>query len=630
MRSATRGAAPVLARYMAALLAASAAAGSPVTAWAGKPSDDDATASDDDVTVSDDAEAKPTKKAKAAAGATETPGGELQKQDLTGHDLGTTKKANAFEKDRFFVDKTDTARTEKATLVQGSLTSTTFGYRESGNSIAPSNLAVPSASQFSRLYTDLRLQTDFRHIAAGKWDARIDVRGRVVNDPSPNTVDPGTGFTPATNSTIQSGFLGQNELELKEAWLLRNGVRSDVFLGRQFIPDLGGVKIDGLRIDYASSSKFTLLGFGGLYPIRGSRSITTDYQPLLSNPDPMGNRSSAGRFTGAGGFGAAYRTLDAYGSFGGVALAPLSSESPRVYATSTGYWRSGPKLDFYHFAVIDLVGSNAVNAGLTNLSLGLNYKPDQRLRGTLSFNRVDTETLNVQAQAFLSNPDPSIAGTNPTSGNFVQNEAYLLRIATNQGRASLSAGLGPLQRFEVTAALAYRYRGQVDLSAPPQTGGVKPATTTLPAAQSVELYGAITDRHSVADLRLGVDGSRIFGVGSATYQRTTSLSLRAFASHDISNGRGEWEAEVAYSSTQDDDAGMTCSPGSNVLTCFGAAQSSLLSVGGNLYYRINRDWFAMGSAFLNRNAITHVDMAITVNDPVVVGLTGFFRIAYRF
>src|SRR4029079_14310233 len=147
------------------------------------------------------------------------------------------------------------------------------------------------------------------------------------------------------------------------------------------------------------------------------------------------------------GFGSAYRTHDAYGSFGGLALVPFSSESPRIFGTSTGYWRSGSKLDFYHFAVLDVVGSNA---GLTNLSLGLNYKPDQRLRGTLSFNRVDTETLNVQAQAFLLNPDSGI--------NVDQNEAYLQRIATNQARGSLSAGLGELQRFEVTAAVSYRRR----------------------------------------------------------------------------------------------------------------------------------------------------------------------------
>ncbi|HEX7837304.1 MAG TPA: hypothetical protein VF469_07570 [Kofleriaceae bacterium] len=587
-------------------------------AWAKGKGDDDVKVVDDDVKVEDDDQPAKSKKAKKSSG-DGAGGSELQKQDLNGHDLGTAKKENLFERDRFFIDKTDTARTEKGTLIQGSLTSTTFGYHESGGTLTPPVMGgaqVPSASQFDRLFTDLRLQTDFRHIAASRWDGRIDVRGRLVTDPSPVT----TNFTPPTNSTIQSGLTGQPELEIKELWLVRNGARSDVFFGRQFVPDLGGVKIDGLRVDYASSAKFTLLGFGGLYPIRGSRSITTDYQPLKS-VGADGTQSSAGRFTGAGGFGAAYRTLDAYGSFGGVALVPLSSETPRVFGTSTGYWRAGPKLDFYHFAVVDLLGSNAVNAGLTNLSLGVNYKPDQRLRGTLSFNRVDTETLNVQAQAFLAAPDAQF--------NAVQNEAYLQRIATNEGRGSLSAGLGELQRFEVTAALAYRYRGDVTLSAPPQMAGTAPVTTPLPAAQSVEVYGAITDRRSFKDLRLGVDGSRVFGVGSATYQRTSSLSLRASAARELANGHGEWEAEVAYSSTKDDSAGMSCA-GTMILACFGAAQSSILSIGGNLYYRFNRDWFAIGSLFLNRTAITHVDMTASTEDPAVIALTGFARIAYRF
>jgi hypothetical protein len=570
---------------------------------------------DDVPAVTDDDDTAPAKKPAAKQGG-DTSGVELQKQDLNGHDLGTGKRENSFERDRFFVDKVDTAKSETGTLIQGSLTSTTFGYHETGGTLVPAVAGgepVPSNSPFNRLYTDLRLQTDFRHISAGRWDGRVDVRGRMVSDPGSTT---GNGFVPAGNSTVQSGLLGKNELEIKELWLVRNGTRSDVFLGRQFIPDLGGLKIDGLRIDYASSPKFTLLGFGGLYPIRGSRSIDSDYQPLLAQPAADGTRASAGRFTGAAGLGAAYRTLDAYGSLGGVALVPFSSEDPRVYATSTGYWRYGAKLDFYHLAIVDVVGSNAVNAGLTNLSLGVNYKPDQRLRWTLSFNRVDTETLNVQAQAFLANPDPG--------ANLVQNEAYLQRIATNQARTSLSAGLGELQRFELTAAFAYRYRGEVVLTSP---ATATPVTTTLPAAQSVEVYGSITDRRSIADLRLGLDASRVFGVGSSTFQRTASTTVRASAAHELGNGHGEWDLEAAFTNTADDNAGKACT---DITTCFGAANANIYSFGGNLYYRLNRDWFALASAFVNLTSITHVDVAASTADPMVTGLTGFFRLSYRF
>jgi hypothetical protein len=536
----------------------------------------------------------------------------FKKQNLTGHADDDKKANNLFEKDRFFVDKVDSEKTSKKTLIQGSLTGTTFGHRESGGTIGETG--VPSNSPYTRLFTEVRLQTDFRHIGGGKWDARFDGRARYSADPGTQTPEGANGpYVPPDNSTSQSGFLGENELEIRELWLARSGKRTDVFFGRQFIADLAGVKFDGLRFDYAASSKFTYLGFGGLYPIRGSRSIMTDYEPLKSLPDSVtGIRADAGRFTGAGGFGAAYRTQNMYGAFGGVALVPFSSESPRIFATSTGYWRAGPKLDFYHFGVLDAIGPNGV--ALTNLSAGLNLKPDQRLRGTLAVHRVDTETLNVQAQAFLQDPN--------LGQNFVQNESYLIRIAQNSARASLSAGLGSLQRFELTIATTFRYRGEVDLTSPQNM-----VVATLPAGKSLEVYGALTDRRSFANLRLGVDGSRIIKVGDVTYQRTASTSLRAFAARELKNGHGEWEGEVTYTTTKDDNAGVVCV---DIATCFGAAESTVISLGGNLFYRLNRNWFAMGSLFLNRYNITSVNGGVVIEDPAVYGLSGFGRIAYRF
>ncbi|HEU0037318.1 MAG TPA: hypothetical protein VFQ53_42200 [Kofleriaceae bacterium] len=614
-------------RKLGALVLCVVAGSAPAWGKGDKPAkgDDDEEAADDESSSSDEEEEAPDEDAaeKPKKGKSDTaPEGEeaseqaddFKKQDLTGHaDVEGGKKENVFEKDRFFVDKLDTDKTEKGTLVQGSLTSTSFGYRESGGTIAPNDAGVPSASQFTRLFTDLRLQTDFRHIAGGRWEARVDVRGRFVADPGNTT----PGYTPPNNSSSQSGFLGENELEVRELWIIRSGKRSDLFFGRQFVPDLAGVKFDGLRIDYASSEKITFLGFGGLYPIRGSRSITTDYEPLLSNPDPDdGTRASAGRFTGAGGFGLAYRTQNAYGAVGGVALVPLQSEAPRIFGTATGYWRAGPKVDFYHFLVLDVVGSNAVNAGLTNLSAGANFKPDQRLRATLSVNRVDTETLNVQAQAFLADPEKNI--------NIIQNEAFLIRVAQNQARASLSAGLGSLQRFEITVASAFRYRGEITLTAPVD---MAPQTVTLPPGKSVEVYGGITDRRSIADLRIGVDGAKIFKVGGDAYQRTQSTSFRGFLARELAEGRGEWEAEVAYATTEDDKAGAICL---DVVSCYGAAKSSTISLGGQAFYRLNRDWFGMAGLFVNRQNIKSFQSTMVMEDPPITGLSGFLRIAYRF
>jgi hypothetical protein len=543
---------------------------------------------------------KPKPKAPAKAG-------EFKKQDLRGHAVDQDAGKNIFLKDRFFADKLDTPKTEKGTLVQGSISTSTFAYTESGGTLGM-NLG-DSGSKFNRLFGEVRLQTDFRHIGGGAWDARIDVRARAVNTPDE------TSLSSDDTNHVQSGFNGTNELEVREAWLVRSGKRSDLFFGRQFITDLGAVKIDGLRIDYAQSEKFTLISFAGLYPLRGSRSLTTDYIPLKDN-----SFGPAGRFVGSGGFGAAYRTLNMHGAFGGVALVPFSSEAPRVYGTANGYLRSGPKLDLYHFAILDVVGS--AGFALTNLSAGANFKPNQRLRLTASVNHVDTETLNVQANAFLSPGDPDTA----TGGGKIQNETFVRRLSTTSARGSVSAGLGSLQRFEITVASAFRYRPAFSLTS---FDGM--TTVNLAAAKGVDVFASLMDRRSFADLRLGVDVSRSFAIGTIAFQRSSVLAARVFGAREFRQGRGEIEAELGYATTKDTGGGTMCAPPMvDPTQCFGTSKGSILSLGGNVFYRFNSNWFGLGSVFVSRQAITRAEGTAVTEDPPILGVTGFGRIAYRF
>jgi hypothetical protein len=186
----------------------------------------------------------------------------------------------------------------------------------------------------------------------------------------------------------------------------------------------------------------------------------------------------------------------------------------------------------------------------------------------------------------------------------------------------VSAGLGTFQRFEVTTALSYRTRPDFSLTAPDGT-----TTTKLPAATSVELYGSITDRRSIADLRLGADFIRTYGSGQA-YSRSEVLAVRAFAGRELSSGKGEWETEVAYATTKDSNVGgANCMTVTDLATCYGSTNGAILSAGGTLYYRINLDWLAIGSAYLSQTTLTR---AGNPADPAILGLTGFGRIAYRF
>ncbi|CAN5286004.1 hypothetical protein BH11MYX1_BH11MYX1_27940 [soil metagenome] len=575
---------------------------------------------DDDTSADDDDGGGFSGKAKQPS--TESSEPPMVKQDLNGHDMGSKKKTTEFEKDRFFVDKADTEKTEGKTLIQGSLTSSTLLFKETGGGAYPElNTATGGKAANgdvpSRLFTDLRLQTDFRHISGGRWDARIDGRIRLVSQPDFNDrFDTVVAATPAEQGHIQSGLLGKNEYDLRELWLVRNGTRTDLTFGRQYIADLAAVKVDGLRFDYASTAKLTYLGFAGLFPFRGSRSVDTDYVALK---DPVTGKA-AGQFIGTGGFGAAYRTATAYGAFGGVVQQAIDGgDQTRIFGTANGYFRVNPVLDLYHFLLIDLVATNG-GAQITNASGGLNYKPNQRLRMTLNLNHVDTETLAIQAGAFLDAPQPN---------QVVQNQIMISRLATESARGSISAGLGNLERFEITVAASFRRRPAFNLA--PVTPGTAALNYRLPGERGYEVSASVLDRHSIKDARIGVEALQTFGSGGSTYNHEDVFVLRGFVGHDLMSGRGEWEVEASYSTTKDINVGVACAAVGPADTCFGSAKGTVISGGGTLYYRINHDWFLIGQAFISHQALTAVPVGTTQpEDPAVNDLTGYFRIAYRF
>jgi hypothetical protein len=555
---------------------------------------------------------------------------EFVKQNLSGHDLGTNKAANPFERDRFFIDKVDTKDSAKGTLVQGSLASSTMYYTESGGPLRTENPIGDNTSRFRRFFTDLRLQTEFRHISQSSWSARVDARARMVNTPPDCVQCVRTGKTgdPSVDQTrIQSGFNGTNEYELRELWLLRQGKQTDFYVGRQYILDLGALRFDGVRFDYAKSKKLTVLGFGGLYPVRGSRSLTTDYVELKKN-----DGTPVGRFVGAAGAGVAYRTDSAYGSVGGAALVPFAGESPRVFVTSTGYWRNGNVFDIYHFALVDLISQGGeteaskqtdTSFAVTNLSVGLNYRPAPRLRIYASANRVDVDTLNVQANAFL--------GADQNSPNIVQNETFFRRLATNAGRLGVSGSLGELQRFEISTSVTFRMRDGVTLTSP---DGM--TTATLDPTKGIDVWAALVDRRSLADMRLGVEGSNSFPIGKVPFERANVFTGRLFAGREFSKGRGEWEADFNVTKTTDrNSSGVACDRimGTDFVdarTCLGSSTGTMFGLGATFYYRFSRDWFGFFTFNAARQSLTVNGTGMPVADPPTLGLLGFLRIAYRF
>lgn len=535
---------------------------------------------------------------------------------------GGARAQSSAEEGRFFIDKADEDLDE--TLWQGSLTTSTFYFRESGGqSPADGNQArLDNASPYSRMWADLRAQVDARHVKGGRWDARLDTRLRYVANPFAESSIPDLPGT--DQDRVQSGTFGRNELELRELYLVRGGRRSDLFLGRQVIADLGAIKIDGLRVDYAKNRRWTYLGFLGLYPARGSRSIATDYPKGLSPTVPGQSYTQTGRVMPvAAGGGGAYRTQRTYGALGAVLIVPTSRdggvggtgtyERPRAYVSANGYYRRSSRLDLFHYLVVDLVGS--AGFALTNASAGAQWKPSPRLRAHLQVNQIDTEALNVQVRSILENDQP-LDGA-------VINNLVVQRVSAQSARAALTGAFGKLGRFEVSAAVAGRRRPEVVLDA----GN---ATQTLPAAQALEVMLQVVDREFYGGWR--VDGMylRSVGVGAASYARSRAQTFRLAGTREIRDGRGEVGADVQFTSTADDNAGMDL--GNGVLASYGSANTSSLFASGLAYYRLRASWFANTAVGLGTQKITTTDPGTGGGVPQTSTLYGhaFLRIGYRF
>jgi hypothetical protein len=540
--------------------------------------------------------------------------------------LGGTAAAQVPGEDRFFFVEESDEEERESTAYDGSFTSTTFYYREDGEQAAPLTTGGQGplvASPVDRLFTDLRAQLNARHIRGSKVDFRFDGRGRLSETKHETPSNPNDMFE-LPEVSGQAGFFGDNELELREVYFRRDGEEYDVTLGRQFVLELAATKIDGLQIQRESSKQWRYLVFAGLYPSRISRDVREDYPVIDNNPDVTVYERK--RVTPvAGGLGAAYRFERAYGAFGGVAIFPLANdyqtgtlEKPRVFGTANGYWRQSATVDIFHYVVVDATSSSG--AGLTNLTVGLNWQPAPIMRTYAQVSRVDTETLNVTAQAKLENPDLDGAA------NSVQNNIEVQRIAQDQARVGLSVSLR--QRFEVSTSGTLRRRGELVVNGGDPDDAAD--DRVFPAAQGADITFSAVDRKSVKDMRIGLSATRSFSVGNTNLYRTKSWVARLDGRKEVAAGKGEVEGNITYLQSKDDNRGAMCIPG-DPITCYGAAQVNSVALGALAHYRFKPDWFFVASAAVGRQFMSAADaMGVLQAQPDLTTLNLLFRLAYRF
>ena len=61
--------------------------------------------------------------------------------------------------------------------------------------------------------------------------------------------------------------------------------------------------------------------------------------------------------------------------------------------------------------------------------------------------------------------------------------------------------------------------------------------------------------------------------------------------------------------------------------CYGTSNNKLYQIGGQVFYRLKTDWFGIATLHLLRSTNTRSDK---LEDPAIIGATGFVRIAKRF
>lgn len=553
--------------------------------------------------------------------------------------LGASASAQELGADRFFADPVS-EEAQHETDYDGSLTSTTFYYREDGD-LAPSPASAGadpfSASPVDRIFADLRAQLDAKHIGGSRAYVRADFRGRLNTTTYSTLSSPVGDQDTETEVPYQSGSFSGNELDLRELYAKRDGTSVDISVGRQYSLDLAATKFDGLKIEAGSTPRWKYILFGGLYPSRISRDLRDDYVYGDSDADTPGYQGGGSLVLPiTAGAGMAYRFQAAYGAFGVVGILPLAddvitgeAEKPRVFATANGYWRASQSVDFHHYLVVD--GTGADGAGLTNLTLGVNLQPTSSLRLHANVTRIDTETLNVVAQERLQDRD-SMPGTVISTG--AQNNIEVERIAQESARIGVSASLSP--QVEISTSGGLRRRGELRvekvLGDPDDPGD----DIVFDAAQAADVTVGIVDRKSVGDMRVGLSGTSSFGVGNANLYRSRSYTGRLEASKELADGRAELEVNLAYLYSADDNRGTDCDT-DVIWTCYGASSVQSVTVGLLGFWRFSPSWFALASGVVgpqfskSTSAVEGPDGNFDMVDQPTILVSNFFlRLAYRF
>ena len=495
------------------------------------------------------------------------------------------------------VSRSQSADAAKANDLDLRLTLSSFLFRESGAdapAIVDQGAQLENASPVKRYFGDLRAELQ----SAG---LTLDARVRQT-----------------ASQRFQSGATGGGEYEIRTLSYRLGSKQTSLTLGRQFIDSVGATKVDGLAFTQRVTKILSTTLFAGAFPELGSRSLDTDY-PRIRNVD--GTEGSV-IIPLTGGLGFAYQTPDYHGDVGIAAIYvpqavpnATSSESSRVFTTSSGYWRPGAKLDIYHFALLDVAGENHV--ALTNGSLGIDARPVTNVLFTASVNHVSTDVLQIATRNLLSDPDPTAIG-------IVQNNLAVIRVSQDLARAGASLALAQ-QRFELSISGGVHLRPAVSVPLADGSGSV-----AFPEARSADTTFTVLDRRSLGGLRASLSGSLTFPIGTKVPNRARGTVVRLAASRMFAQQRGQIEGDVTGLHFNDVDVSGGCMNSLNVFGCYGSSDTKAVQAGALASWRVAREWLLLADVHVGYQDAHSTSASGPVDWPRVYSVTAFTRVQWRY
>jgi hypothetical protein len=478
-----------------------------------------------------------------------------------------------------FVEADEEARETPKADIRGRISASGVAFTESAPQEMGADPENGDAATDSLLYTDLRGRIDIRKLAKG-WALLGDVRLRL-----------------APSDTAARGYLGGNEIDVREVNGGWRGQKLEIVVGRQIVQQADALTVDGLTGLYRIGTKGEVGIFGGLFPNPFSRSLSRDYDAGM----PL-----------TGGAWGGYRTEKIYGTVAAAVIAPRGEEDTteeeplRAFVTSSGYLRLS-KLNVFHYLVLDLKGQAGFS--LMNAQLGATYMATPKLRLEAGVSYLGTYALRLFLRDLLEDPN-----TPPPTGT-VGNNLVLARTGSIEGRLGATYSF-PEQRIDLFANTRLRRRALIN----PIGGTLDPTVTegSFDVDLQLDASGGVRFRKTVLGLGIQLAGGMIRGDRSSVNWGALRIG-RLFL-----DDRLEIQLDGSFLGYADQcvyDGMMAENP-----TCTGQATGLSLEIGLSTVFLYTRRWLFLADYRLGRQSPQEAGVA----EPTITNHTVFLRAQYSF